>query len=55
MLVAKRLLAFLCTVAVAFACLSLIQPDDHVHAKEEAGCVVSVTCSTCPSEGEVEC
>lgn len=55
MLVAKRLLAFLCTVAVAFECLTLIQPSDHIHAKEGAACVVSVTCSTCPSEGEVEC
>ena len=55
MLVAKRLLSFLCIVAFAFACLTLIQPNDHVHAKEKEGCLVSVTCSTCPSPPSVEC
>ena len=55
MLVAKRLLAFLCIVAFAFACLTLIQPTDHVHARDETGCSTSVRCTTCPLAGEVEC
>lgn len=55
MLVAKRLLAFLCVVAFAFACLTLIPPTDHVHARDETGCSVSVRCSTCPSADPVSC
>ena len=55
MLVAKRLLAFLCIVAFAFACLTLIQPNDYAHARDETGCSASVRCSTCPSEGSVRC
>ena len=54
MLVAKRLLAFLCVVAFAFACLTSIQPTDHAHARDETGCSVSVRCTTCPGE-EVSC
>ena len=55
MLIAKRLLAFLCIVVFVFACITLIQPTNHVHAKEDKECLVSFTCSTCPSEGGVEC